>query len=100
LKLVSDDDFIIQRVTIRLKYFINDWFLNINFGLPYFEEILVKNPNAVAISDLIKNMILTTPGVEEITEFTFDYQAAQRFLAINFKATTTSGQEITVEVEV
>lgn len=60
---VSTTKSITQAVTIRLKWFIGEWRLGPAFGFPYFEEVLVKNPNLTKIKFLLRDLIMTVEGV-------------------------------------
>lgn len=89
--LVSGIEEIAQRIRIRLKFFLGEWFLNINYGIPYFQEVFVKNTDLSELNAIFKNAILTTPGVAGLSIFSFDFQGAQRKLKIIFVAETVYG---------
>lgn len=73
-----------QHVLQRLKMFAGEWFLNLSEGVPYFQNILVKNPNPDIVDGLLKNTILETPGVDELLTFNIDYNASNRTLSVDF----------------
>lgn len=91
LQLTTGVDAIQQHLTQRLKTFMNEWFLNYNIGIPYFEQILIKNPNYVIIDSVFKKEILETPGVIELLEFDLDLNTSTRLLSLTFKAITSEG---------
>jgi hypothetical protein len=62
-----------QHLEQRLRTFLGEWFLDTSRGVPYFQDILVKNPNFNAVSAAFKNTILGTAGALEILEFELDF---------------------------
>ncbi len=89
LVLVAD---VAQAVKIRLLFVQGDWFLNRAAGLPYFEKILVKNPNIDHVAAIYRRVIVDTPGVGEITKFVFDFDAATRIFTLDWAADTDEGE--------
>ena len=104
LQFVYDGEAIAQAVGVRLRFFEGEWFLNLETGMPYFQEILVKNPNIALIKSYIRETILDTPGINEVADVTLAFNTATRILSVGFKATTDLGELISenlkVEVEV
>jgi hypothetical protein len=58
-------DSVRQAVRIRLLWFFAEWRFAPRFGVPYFEEILIKNPNLARIRGII---ITEAESVDEVTE--------------------------------
>jgi len=92
LQIVDAADQLEQNLKIRLQFFSAEWFLNINNGLPFYSDILVKNPNIPNIDSIIKAEILDTDGVEEILEFISAFDNTKREYTITFKVRTEFGQ--------
>lgn len=86
--LTSGIDSIIQDVAVRLKTFLGEWFLDQRVGIPYFQNILIKNPNLPVIQTIFQQAILETEGVLSITNFEFNFDTASRQLDISFEAKT------------
>ena len=97
LKLISGVPEVAQRLKIRMQFFTNDWYLNIFYGIPYYEQFFVKNPNKANIRAIIKFWILTTPAVLEITSFSLDYQNEFRKLIETFTVKSETGEQIELE---
>ena len=91
LALIEGVDSIGQHLKQRLRLFLGEWFLQINTGLPYFQNIFGKNPNFVLVEALFRDTILSTPGVTELTDLRFDYTNNDRQLALEFAVTTING---------
>ena len=59
-----------QKVSILLKTFKGEWFLDDLIGIPYFQTILGKKISKEKIDSLFKTQILSVDGVLKILEFT------------------------------
>ncbi len=92
LLLVNDVDQIEQNLKIRLKFFSGEWFLDITQGLPFYDTILVKNPNVPNIDNIIKAEIIDTPGVTELLSYDSSYDASLREYVVDFKVRTIFGE--------
>jgi hypothetical protein len=80
-----------QDILQRLRFFLGEWFLDNTQGVPWFQQILVKNPNQANIDAIFQNVILGTPGVIQLLSYSFTPNPEQRTLLVTFKAQTTSG---------
>mgnify|MGYP003403386539 CR=1 FL=1 len=80
-----------QRIKIRLKFFLGEWFLDTAQGVPYYEDILVKNPDLNIVKADLQKQILTTPEVKELLSFDLALNNQTRTLNVTFSALTTSG---------
>lgn len=82
---------VLQDVLQRINFFLGEWFLDNTQGVPWFQQILVKNPDQAKIDALILNTILGTPGILTVTSYSFTPNFAQRTLTVSFSAQATSG---------
>lgn len=80
--LVTGVDETVQFLIQRLKLFLGEWFLDETLGLPYFDEVFVKNPDPIALDSIFKTYILKSPGVLELTAFSLDFDTPTRTLSI------------------
>lgn len=94
LVLVTDDEAIAQQLRTRLKFFLGEHFLNVSLGLPFYREILKKNPNLNLVRSIFREAILTTPGVVSVEELFLEINGATRTLEISFKARIDTGEEL------
>lgn len=92
LVLIDGLDFVEQLLKERLQTFLGEWFLDTSLGLPYFQDILVKNPVPTKITALLKDAILETPGVIELVDFSPDFDSKNRNLMLSFSARTEEGE--------
>lgn len=65
--LIDGTAAIAQQVTIRLNFFLGEWFLDTRQGMPYIQRVLVKNPRSAAVRAIFRRAIVTTPGIIDVT---------------------------------
>lgn len=81
-----------QALQIKLKWFLGEWVFNPNLGVPYFEDILIKNPNQAIIEKDIREQILSVEGVTGIDSLSLSLDRQSRNLICKFIAQTTEGE--------
>ena len=91
LHLVDGADAIAQHVQFRLRLFKGEWFLDAAIGMPYYDTVLVKAPDLIAIRSEIRQAILSTPGVASLDGLDLAFDRAARTLSVSFAATTDAG---------
>ena len=91
LVLTVGSDAVRQHLLQRLRTFMGEWFLNLDARLPYFQDILIKDPNLNAIDGVIKNVIIDTPGVLELLSFEMDYDSSTQALVLTFSVQVSDG---------
>jgi hypothetical protein len=91
LVLTTGSDAVRQHLLQRLRTFMGEWFLNLDAGLPYFQNILIKDPNLNAIDGVIKNVIIDTPGVLELLSFDMNYDSSTQALELTFSVQVSDG---------
>ena len=78
LKITEDGDLVLitetsqhvaQRLTIRLNTHVNTWFLNLDLGINYLNEIFGVAKTKTSIDALIQQEILKDEMVSRITYF-------------------------------
>ena len=91
LFLVEGQDLIAQKIKVALKTFLGEWFLNKNYGVPYFEEILKANPKASAIEAIFRSTITGVEGVSRVSSLRLEFVREQRLLNVSFEVHTDYG---------
>lgn len=91
LWFIGDADKVAQQIKINLLSFFGEWFLDITYGVPYLEEILVKNPRMASVETIIRNHISSVPGVILIDSLSLDWDRQTRHLFVEFACTTDLG---------
>lgn len=99
LSLVEGADAIAQKVGIRLRFIRGEWFLDERIGLPYYTDVLVKNPDLTVVQSLFRRAIASTPGILEIVRFSLTVDAARRVARVEFQARADNGDTIRFDEE-
>ena len=99
LVLLDGIDAIAQHIRIRLRFFLGEWFLDQRVGIPYFQQLLGQKPNETAVKSIFRAAILSTPGIESISEMSVDFDGSTRRLGIAFTAITTGEETLTFDEE-
>ena len=89
---VSITDSVAQAIRIRLLWFFNEWRFSPDFGIPYFEKILVKNPNNLRIIQIMREEIMSVDEVEAVKNIKLTVNN-DRTAKISFKATINGEDE-------
>jgi len=89
LATTPDDYQTLQEIGIRLNFWRGEWFLDIQEGIQYLDEVFRKGANLFRVAALFKAEILEADGVSEIIEFSIDYN--DRVLTIEFKVRADIG---------
>ena len=92
LAMTGDLPGIRQQVMLRLGFFRGEWFLDEERGVPWYEEILIKNPNLIRIREIFRDAILSVSGIREVTYLDLRFSAYARTLDVNFRASTDLGE--------
>lgn len=92
LQLIGDGPGLQQAVNIALKFFLGEWFLDQSVGVPWFQDIFIKNPNPAAIQAIIRSTILAVPGITSVSNVTISSPGQARSIKISWAATGNLGQ--------
>lgn len=94
-------DSVKQAIEIRLRWFANEWKLGPDFGVPYYEEVFLKNPSELLIEERMREAISDVEEVDEILSFSTFIDRKLRKLkvayAVSSKGNTIEGS-VTVNV--
>ena len=77
-------DIVKQRLTIRLQFLLEEWFLNNTAGLPYTQFIFEQGSSIEDIYELFRKEINDTEDVENITELNLIPDASNKGLRVDF----------------
>lgn len=87
----AGSNYVMQAILQRLRLYAGEWFLNRSLGVPYYQSIMVKNPNAAVIDTLLQNVVVATPGVLRLTAWQSTLQRAARVLSVQFSGRALNG---------
>ena len=73
-----------QLVVMRLKLFKGEYFRNVTEGVPWWQDILGKQPDRTNGEQIIRNRIARTPGVTNITRFEVSYVDREMYIQCSF----------------
>lgn len=87
---VSTNDFqlvdglaaVVQELQIRYRFFLGEWFLDPDEGVPYIRDVLKKAPDDAQVRALLVEVALTTPGVTEVVSLELEIDSAARTLTV------------------
>lgn len=91
LVLISGVDEVTQEILCSLRTFLGEWFLDNSIGVPWFQQVFVKNVEKSVVDALIINTICSVPGVQTLLSYTSTINTSTRAMTISFKAQSTSG---------
>lgn len=90
----------VQKVKINLLNYKGQWFRDINQGVPYLQEILGKRDSKLIADTNIKNTIMSTDNIENITSYNSEIDNNRKII-VTFSATMQAGgtiDDIIVEI--
>lgn len=93
MSIVRGDDAILQHLRIRYRFVRGEWELDTRIGIPYFQEIFVKNPDLAAIRSTYRRATVTTPGISSVAELELSINPVTRRLAVFTRANKQEGGE-------
>jgi hypothetical protein len=82
VRLLSGADSVLQRVWIRLRWFLGEWFLDQRLGVPWRERILIKGVDVRDVKQILARVVEQTPGVASVVDFDCTIDRRTRRLTI------------------
>jgi hypothetical protein len=89
-----------QRLKIKLLWFLNDWFLDESYGIPYFEKIFVKGTSKDTVDDTFKLAIASEDGVDVLMEYNSVADRSTRQFTVEAKVKTTEGEILNIPLSI
>ena len=90
-----------QRLSIRLKTYLGEWFLDVGYGVPYYQRIFTKKTTKTAVDRIFQQQILSERGVRELVSFSSTFENRQ--YSMSFKVRVMNGsvtESITVNTNI
>ena len=91
LQLTGGTDAILQAIAQALKQFSQDWFLNMDAGLPYRQNLFGGRDLSSSFEAVLQNRILNVPGVLGLNAWSPQLDRVKRNLTVQFEAKLTTG---------
>lgn len=82
-------DSVRQAIRIRLLWFAAEWRFNTDFGIPYYEEVYVKNPNIEKIKLILSREILSVEEVTDVRNMSIQLDSLNRVASVYFTVYTS-----------
>lgn len=86
-----------QLALIAVRMFKEEWFLNLDAGFPWYQEILAEKFNEGLTRTRLLESISDVPGVVEVLELSIVFEALTRTVDVTFKLRTEFGDTETLE---
>lgn len=80
-----------QQIKIALRTFLGEWFLDNTQGIPYFEQVLLKQVEKNKIENLFRHKIAAVKGVKRVLKLDTQIDRQARVLWVQFEAETAEG---------
>jgi hypothetical protein len=84
-----------QKTLTLLQFIKGEWFLNIEEGIPYFEKILIKNPNSRGVVSIFRKALLASPGAIQVPVITMAIDKTTRTARIDWELVFDDGAVLT-----
>lgn len=93
---------VMQRTKVRLLTFYGEWFLNTDYGVPYFQRIFQRTTPKSVVDSIFKQQIMQDADILAITEFNSSISSGRHY-SLSFRIKCRDGsisqtQEIIVGV--
>lgn len=89
--LVDNPTAVAQAVLTRLKLWQGEWFLNLDEGTPWMQQILGHAARGGVPDAAIKGRILSTPYVTQVTDYASSYEPTDRSFVVSCQVYTAFG---------
>jgi hypothetical protein len=87
-----------QKIAVRFKFFLGEWFRNQLEGVPMYRDVFVKNPNLTLIRQIFYEVLTEhIPGIVAVPRFELAFDARARELAFDFEAYDDNDQPLVVK---
>lgn len=92
IQTVSEGVEVIQSVRTRLLFYLGEWFLNVNEGVPWLQDLFTKPLDLRNLERAILSEINNTEGIRRVTDLILRLsEEKQRTVLISFSAETDYG---------
>lgn len=88
---ISGIEGVSQLVAIAIKLFKGEWFLNLDAGVPYFQEILARKFDRALTRQRLLEQIEKVPGVVQVLLLEVEFEATTRTMSVRIKLRTLFG---------
>ena len=90
-QFATEREEIAQTIQTRLRLFLGEYFRDVTDGTPWWESILGKEGTLSSKEAIIKSRIVRTEGVEQLIEFSTDFDISTRVYSVSASVLTQYG---------
>jgi len=83
IEWITGIDETVQRIQVRLGMQTGEWFKDANVGMPYFQRILEKGVIPAIVRNLVRECVLSTPGVVDVVNIDASINAQTRTCSVS-----------------
>lgn len=84
-----------QRLKIKLLTFRGEWFLNVNYGTPYYQQILGKGRKKSSVDAVFRGLITEDADVAEVISFNSTLSSDRRY-SLSFVVRSVTGETLEI----
>lgn len=84
--LLSGSEYACDQIRHRLSMLKGEWAWDLDAGLPFYRDILVKGPNEALIQEIYRKEILAVAGIVEVSKVSLSIDPDTRLLSVDFEA--------------
>lgn len=95
-QLVRGAQAVAQAWKTHLTLFLGECFRDLSLGIDYPNVVLVKNPSIPVLRGIFARASRDTPGVRDVTDIRFSFDARARVMTITASVTYVEGGEDTL----
>lgn len=92
LSLVEGGQEIAQKIQARLRFFLGEWFLDQDIGIPYYQRIFQKGVTQNEVQAILQETVESIAGVTATSNWAIAFSSTTRALSISFTAETDAGK--------
>ena len=89
-----------QRIEQKFKLWRGEWFLDVNAGFPWLQDILGRRPSPQVVRSLVFDLVQSDPGIRTVENLELEQDSPQRRLTIRFRARLVGGDTDDMEITV
>lgn len=92
-----------QKIRIKLLWFEGEWKWNVEEGMPYRNNLLIKNPDTDFFESLVRTKIFEVEEVTEVKDVSVVFDKNTRYATIRYIAITdyeTIKEEVIIKCQI
>ncbi len=97
---IDGSNAVAQAIQTKLKLYEDEWWEDLDDGLPMFQKILGHRTPKAEVANIIKKRILEVPNILEINTVDFSYNGQSRSYSFSCNVITIFGQAIILNIPI